>query len=452
MTRDYSRSFIVIISLLFIIVRLLGTYRTDIGFDLFDSPSYFNPTWSYPIRMPFITYIFTYLSNFFAIVFFQTIFSISSWLLLAFAISIIIGNSKIKKISVILILSLGITAPVVGFDSIILSESLTISLFNYIMALTIIYFKRRKNYQLLLLLFFIIFYAGIKQSSAHISMILILLILIFEMSNFKSNIFRRFQITALVMSIFVCSFFIWLSRQNSEISGNVEITNIIERTFDDYESQKLYLDKGFPGIAYQQYSSKPFESPVDSTRALPQVKAWEMFEKRSPIEHFAINNPLFLTFGPLIPGLYISAFTENESVIVSLARGYRIDKNFSVINLKTSEPIPFFLDKLNLPLLFWWSDSNEIQKNTMIIFFSTILLFYMILYSNRFKIESTTNYLISNFLFVFFIAVWSNWHISVTYELGRYLMPWAIELRIIFIITLCIIVESLIKRRSNHED
>jgi hypothetical protein len=177
-----------------------------------------------------------------------------------------------------------------------------------------------------------------------------------------------------------------------------------------------------------------------------------MFEKRSPIEHFAINNPLFLTFGPLIPGLYISAFTENESVIVSLARGYRIDKNFSVINLKTSEPIPFFLDKLNLPLLFWWSDSNEIQKNTMIIFISTILLFYMILYSNSFKIESTTNYLISNFLFVFFIAVWSNWHISVTYELDRYLMPWAIEIRIIFIITLCIIVESLIKRRSNHED
>ena len=185
MTRDYSRIFLVVISLLFIIVRVLGTYRTDIGFDLFDSPSYFNPTWSYPIRMPFITYIFSYLSNFFAIVFFQTILSISGWLLLAFAISIIISNSQIKKISVILILSLGITAPVVGFDSIILSESLTISLFNYIMALTIIYFKRRKNYQLLLLLFFIIFYAGIKQSSAHISMILILLILIFEMSKFQ---------------------------------------------------------------------------------------------------------------------------------------------------------------------------------------------------------------------------------------------------------------------------
>jgi hypothetical protein len=373
-------------------------------------------------------------------------------LLISFAISITIDNSQIRIISVILVLSLGITAPIVGFDSMILSESLTFSLFNYIIALMILYYKRGKNYQLLLLLFFIVFYAGIKQSSAHISLILVFLVFTFSISRFKSNTCPPFQIAMLITSISICSLFVWLSRQNTEISGNVEVTNIIERTFDDYESQRWYLDAGFPGIAYQQYSSKPFEPPVDSTRATPQVKAWEKFEKKSPIETFAINHPLFLILGPLIPSSYISTFTDNESALVSLARGYRIDKNYSVMNLKTFKTEPFFLAELDLPLLFWWSDSHNTQKIYMIIFTSIILFFYITLLTKKFHVDTTSRQLISNFLVIFFIAVWSNWHISVTYELDRYLMPWAIQLRIIFIMSICIILESFTKRKINYEN
>jgi hypothetical protein len=452
MNKTYIRNFLFLVYLLFALVRFLSIYRSDIGFDLYDSPSYFKPTWSNPTRMPFIAYLFTFLANYSAIVLFQTILGIFSWILLSFAFFTIINNHFLKLLSVILILSLGITAPIVGFDSMILSESLTFSIFNLIMALMILYYKSKSKIQLIILLSFIIFYAGTKQTSAHVSIVLIFLILIFVLSKSNSIPTIRFQISLLVVSIFISSFFIWLARQNAEISGNVEITNIIERTYDDYESQKWYLERGFPGIAYQQYSSKPFEPPIGPTRSLPQVKAWEIFEKSSPIEQFAINHPLFLIFGPLIPNSYISTFTDNESALVSLARGYRLDKNYSVTNLKTEEVKPFFLANLNLPLLFWWSDNKQFQKFTMVLFTIIILFYYATPYMKRFSINQTSDNLMSHFLFVFFAGVWSNWHISVTYELDRYLMPWAVELRIIFVFALVLTLDTYLKKRMINEN
>ena len=303
-----------------------------------------------------------------------------------------------------------------------------------------------------MLLLFVIFYSGTKQTSAHLSLVIVLLISIFVLSNLKSIRNVNFHISLLVVAIFASSFFIWLARQNSEISGNVEITNIIERTFDDYESQKWYSNQGFPGIAYQSYSSKPFERPIDLTRSLPQVKSWEMYEKKSPIEFFAINHPLFLIFGPLKPNSFVSTFTDNESVIVSLARGYRLDKNYSVINLKTSEMKPFFLANLNLPTFFWWSDNKVIQKYSLVLLISLIIFFFAIPFVKNFGPIQTSSTIVSHLLFIFLFAVWSNWHISVTYELDRYLMPWAVELRVIFIISLVVTIDAYVKRKFTHEN
>jgi hypothetical protein len=450
MTKTHLKTFIIVVYFLFALVRFLSAYRSDIGFDLYDSPSYFNPTWTNPIRMPFLTYLYTFLANYSAIALFQTILSTFSWILLSYALYSIINNPLIKLVSIILVLSLGMTPPIVGFDLVILTESLTFSIFNCIIALMILYYKSKKNLQLLFLLFFIIFYAGTKQTSAHISIVLVLLILVFILSNFKTINNINLQIILVVGSIFISSFFIWLARQNSLISSQVEITNIIERTFNDYDSQKWYLDQGFPGIAYQQYSAKPSEPPIGPTRSLPQVKAWELFEKKSPIERFAISHPLFLIFGPLTPSSFIPTFTENESAIVSLARGRPLDESYSLINLRTLEREPFFLANLNLPSFFWWSESKIIQKLSLVIFLTIILFFYATPYLKRFRIDQTSNNLVSHLLIVFFAGVWSNWHISVTYELDRYLMPWAIALRVIFIMALALTLDSYFKRKSNQ--
>jgi hypothetical protein len=448
MTKTYLKIFLIVVYFLFALVRLLSTYRSDIGFDVYDSPSYFNPSWSNPIRMPFLTYLYTYLANYLAIALFQTIFGTFSWILLSFALYSIIKKPWIKLVSVILVLSLGITAPIAGFDSVILSESLTFSILNCIIALMIRYYKSKNSLQLLFLLFFVIFYAGTKQTSAHISVVIVFLVLFFILSNFKTITNVNFQVILVVGSIFISSFFIWLARQNSLISSQVEVTNIIERTFNDYDSQKWYLEQGFPGIAYQQYSSKPSEPPIGPTRSLPQVKAWELSEKKSPIERFAISHPLFLMFGPLIPSSHIPTFTENESAIISLARGRPLDESYSLTNLRTLEAEPFFLANLNLPSFFWWSESKIFQKLSMIFFLMSILFFYATSYIKRFSVDQVSNNLVSQLLIVFFAGVWSNWHISVTYELDRYLMPWAIALRIISIIALTLTIDSYFNRKS----
>ena len=448
-TYNYSLTYIYIV---FGLIRLLSVYRADIGFDLNDSPSYFNPSWSNPIRMPFISYIFSNLDTFSGIVVFQSLLGVLSWIFLAHAISLFNSSYSVKIISVLLILSLGITSPIVSFDPSILSESLTISVFNGIIASMILYFKSLKNVNLLILLALIIFYAGIKQSSAYIALVLIFLIVLFVFYKRESITTSRIQFILILNAVLFTIFLIWISRQNDEINNNVEVTNIIERTYDDFGSQIWFKNRGFPSIAYQTYASPPFQIPINATRSLPQMKAWEIYEKKFPIEQFAIKHPLFLLFAPLKPNFFIKPFTDNESVAASISRGYRQDKNVNVINLRTSNTSPFFLEQFDLPLLIWWSDNKDVQRLMLIVYSFVILLVLTIHVCQKLIFDRQFDFLIKTLLAIFFVAVWANWHISVTYELDRYLMPWAILLRIIFILCLMQLLDLFTKRKQIHEN
>jgi hypothetical protein len=443
---------LIYIFIVFGLIRLLSVYRADIGFDLNDSPSYFNPSWIYPIRMPFISYIFSNLGTYSGIVVFQTLLGVLSWIFLAYAISLFNSRNSVKIISVLLILSLGVTTPIVSFDASILSESLTISIFNGIVASMILYFKSLKNVNLFMLLVLIIFYAGIKQSSAYISIVILFFIILFIFYKRESITTYGIQFILIVNAVLFTIFLIWISRQNDEINNNVEVTNIIERTYDDFGSQIWFKNRGFPSIAYQTYASPPFQVPINATRALPQMKAWEMYEKKIPIEQFAIKHPLFLLFAPLKPSFFIKPFTDNESVLASISRGYRQDKNVNMINLRTSNTSPFFLAQFDLPLLVWWSDNKDVQKFMLIIYSFVILLVLTIHFCQKLIFDHQFDFLIKILLAIFFVAVWANWHISVTYELDRYLMPWAILLRIIFILCLTQLLDSFTKRKQFHEN
>jgi hypothetical protein len=255
-----------------------------------------------------------------------------------------------------------------------------------------------------------------------------------------------------VNAVLFTIFLIWISRQNDEINNNVEVTNIIERTYDDFGSQIWFKNRGFPSIAYQTYASPPFQVPINATRALPQMKAWEMYEKKIPIEQFAIKHPLFLLFAPLKPSFFIKPFTDNESVSASISRGYRQDKNVNMINLRTNNTSPFFLAQFDLPLLVWWSENKDVQKFMLISYSFVILLVLTIHFWQKLIFDHQFDFLIKILLAIFFVAVWANWHISVTYELDRYLMPWAILLRIIFILCLTQLLDSFIKRKQFHEN
>ena len=432
--------------LIFFLFRLLAFIQTNPGFDTYDSPSYFNPTWTSPIRMPLISYLFTYLGYFGAINLVQTFIGIGSWIFLAYSIANLTPNVRLKFFATIITFSLGVSSPIVAFDSIILSESLTISIFNLVVGFILLFFHNSTVLRILGISISLIIYSGLKQSNAHLSLILVIPILFFILKEHRKDTRFKSFIFIIASTLILNIFFVWIARQNDEINSNVEVTNIIERSFDTFESQNWWLDKGFPGIAYQAYSSPPYQPPIDTTRALPQVKAWEIFEKNSPIELFALSHIDYLVLAPILPRYFIPHFTDFESIYSPLSRGYRMDQNRLVTNLVSGKVEPFFLENLNLPTTFWWQTESEKSKLLFL-----LLLLPIILYTYKStRREGVINLGVARsvFLLVSFtlMAIWANWHISVNYEMARYLMPWAIAMRILFIICTIALIDNLRKR------
>jgi hypothetical protein len=419
--------------------------RTDIGFDPYDSPSYFSPTWDSPIRMPIISYLFSTLEYFGAIVFVQTMIGIIAWIFLSYAISLLTSTTTIKTISSLLVYSLALSSPIVAFDSIILSESLTISFYNLTLAFLILFFNNFRTISLFGIIVATIIYAGLKQSNAHFSIIILMFLFIYLILNHKSINYKFVKVPAVSIAITVNIFFIVIARENDEINSNVEVTNIIERSFDTYALQNYWLELGFPGIAYQTYSSFPLQPPIDETRSLPQVKAWEQFEKNSPIEIYAIKNLDFLILAPIAPKLFIPHFTDFESILSPLVRGYRLDQNRSLPNLASGSSDPFYLEDMNLPKTFWWQEKSNNSKLLFFILIAPVLLFLLLSIKISRKLPQATRHLIVFLLPINIVSIWASWHISVNYEMARYLMPWAISLRILFIITSVVLLERLSK-------
>jgi len=436
-----TTNFILPLLISFVIIRLITIYTSSIGFDPYDSPSYFQPTWSNPMRMPFISYSFSWISYFGGIVLTQSVIAILSWCYLAWNVSTLGKTIFSKNLSVLLITSLGLTSPVVEHDLLILSESLTISIFNFIIGSLILYGIKNQTVILLTTCLFLIFYSGLKQSNSYFSIVIVIFMVILVLKSNKANLRKKLiSLFILVLTTLANLFLINIGRQNDIISNQVLITNVIERTYDDFSSQKWWLNLGLPAIAYQKYTSPYTLPPINMTRNSPQIKAWESGENNLLLEKSAFSNINYLVFAPLNPKAYVNVFTDYESIFTPLAKGTRLDTNYSYLNLDTSKAQERV--SLNLPLTLWWSDNSFYSKFLLLIFLVPIILFLFLQTSNRYKFRNTNNF-VQFFVLFFFLNVWAIWHISVTYELTRYLLPWAIFLRIISVISLIYSVDML---------
>ena len=432
----------IIVSFLFYI-RFFNVLNTDVGFDKWDSPTYFKPTLNHPIRMPQISFLFTTIEYYGGIIIVQTLFSILCWALLIYSITKLIDNTYISIFGIALIFSLSISRPVVEHDTLVLSESLTISLLVGIVASLIIFLNNPNLFTSFMHCFFIFLFSGTKQSSAHLSALLSFVFLILVLKFVKIPKSHTIIIILASFNLVICLLSLSIARQNEEHDKNLAISNIVEKTYDDFKSQSWWLERGFPSIAYQLYSSPPFQTPVNMVRSSPQVKAWEQFESHLPTEGYALSHPTYLLFAPLDPKNYINTFTDSESVIPALAKGTQVFENPNYTNLVSGEYVPSFLEKLNLTRTFWWSTSSAVSKIFLVSFLFVILVYQV---RNLFKRFSSKQNLIINFYFgIFVLAVWANWHVSVAYELTRYIMPWAILLRIIFVFSIIVLIEEFAK-------
>jgi hypothetical protein len=310
--------------------------------------SYFEFSTINPVRMPQISYIFSSIQYFGAISIIQSLVSIFCWSVFILVLNDFFHNYYVKILNLLLVYSLAISSPIMKFDLIILSESLAISLGVLLTAAFIYFVKKRTDLSYLYLSIAIVLFGFPKQSNAFIALLLSTVFFGFTISKFRKS--QRINLVLLsTISFIITLFFYDVSKSNNFIEQQVSMVNIIERTYDDYGKQKYWLDQGFPAIAYQVYGSAPFRTPGEMTADTPQVKAWKQTEYSYPTEKFILGNPIFATFAPVAPHLFIHHYSFYESIFPPLASGVIESEKTIDLNSKTMNVIPNYLTKLELP-------------------------------------------------------------------------------------------------------
>lgn len=434
----------ILLFIFFIFVKIAITWKSDVGISAFDSSSYFNPTLNHPVRMPQLSYIFLILNYFGVISLFQSIFSTVSWSLFILSTNLIFKDFRERILVLILVALLSISFPVMKFDSIILSESFAInSGLLLISSFMLIYFKFNfKSFTIFCIALFIFGFP--KQSNIVFATILTFLtaLLIFY-KVFRNKLRFTYAIPVMIV-LFFNSYFFYISNQNKFIEQQVTLVNIIERSYDTYELRKYWLEEDFPAIAYQVYASPPFKTPVQMVNDLPQVKAWKINDYKFPMERFTLTNPLFALLAPIMPQVFVPHYSFYESVFIPLSTGVIELEQTNDINLRTQETKPNYFDSIKTSRYFYWPTSVIGIKSLMIVIFLNLILFYFlhIKFSYNLKLKS----LISIYFIFFCFGTWANWNMALTYTLDRLLTPWAIILKLIFIITVVSNLEFIRKR------
>jgi hypothetical protein len=428
-----------------IILKFLINLRVDVGISAYDTMSYFEFSTINPVRMPQISYIFSSLQFFGAISIFQSIVGIFCWSVFILALNGFFNNYYVKILNLLLVFTLAMSSPIMKFDLIILSESLAISFGVLLMAAFIYSVKKRNDLSYFYLAIAIILFGFPKQSNAFISFLLATIFFGFTISKFKKSR-KIYPVLFSTLSFVITLFFYDVSKSNNFIEQQVSMVNIIERTYDDFDKQQYWLNQGFPAIAYQVYGSAPFRTPGEMTADTPQVKAWKQTEYSYPTEKFILGNPIFATFAPVIPYIFINQYSFYESIFPPLATGVIESDKTIDLNSKTMNVIPNYLTKLELPRTFWWPKSEASIKILLITIFSTIFISLLIL--SRKKDEYNLRLiLVCSYLF-FVLGTWANWNVALVYTLDRLLTPWAIQLRLTFIIAIIYLINLTISKQD----
>lgn len=430
--------------IIFVIAKFTISWKSDVGLSVFDSNSYFNPTFSNPVRMPQLSYIFVFISYFGAISIFQIIFSILSWSLLIASGNLIFKNYRERLLLLTLEGFLAISFPILKFDSIILSESFSINAGILLISSFILIFYKFNYLNFTLFCISLFVFGFPKQSSIFFALVISILVLIITFQRVQKRILKISYIVPITITLVLNSFFFHVSTKNKFIEQQVTLVNIIERSYDNYQLRKYWLNEGFPAITYQVYSSPPFKTPVQMVNDLPQVKSWKIFDYQNPMEQYILTNPLFAILAPVNPQLFIPYYSFYESVFVPLSTGVIELEKTNDLNLRTLSTQPNYFDSINTSRFYYWPTSKFGIKFLMIFIFVNIIIFYLV--NLKLKKDQKLRFLISIIFLFFIMGTWANWNMALTYTLDRLLTPWSVVLKLIFIITLIFNLEALRNR------
>lgn len=438
-TSFFDSIFILALSLFFCITRIITIYDNAAGYDFSDSASYFIFTLDEPTRMPLITFLFSSIQYFGAITLIQVIISSLAWILLA--ISIFIFLPILKNLGFILILLLGVSTAVVELDTLILSESLTLSFLILSLATLFLYFYYNKNLFLLFHLVSLVLFSQIKQSTLIIGSLWIVVFVLLIYAN-KSSTRITFTVNLLFFLAFIINLLTWSTvSKNTLHDRQLSTTSIIEKSFFSEELRNYWLGQGFPAEAFTVYGGPPFNIPIQAVRSLHSVKLWENNTESNPSFRLFKNRPIYTLVAPLAPNIYITNYGYLNSVLPALASGTDYVQNQEFRDSRYLGQKSDWIKNWNLPKTFFWSDNFLNQKIILIFMFSNLMIFAFTSFSRsqNHNYSNTTLIIIS---LVFLLAIWVNWLLTA-YNYERYLIPYSVGLRVICIVIFCLNLDTL---------
>ena len=357
----------------FIIARFFTVYDSAPGYDFADSSSYFVFTLDEPIRMPLITFIFSKISYYGAITLLQVTLSSLAWVMLA--ISIYLYLPSLNFIGLLLVISLGLTTPIVELDTLLLSESLTISFLILALSYMFFYLKFKKLYLALIHIVFIFLFSQIKQSTLYLGLLWIvifaILITIYELNKRQKFILLIFLAPILTLSFATHV----LIGENTVHNRQLSSTLIIEKSFYTEELRNFWFLQGFPPEAFLVYASPPFDIPIQMVRSLTTIKAWEKNTEPNPSYRLVREEPNFTLVAPLFPELFIENYGYLNSILPAIGSGTNYVEDQDFRDARFPEMKINWIKDWKLSKLFWWSDKFSMQKIILIFIFSNLLLF-----------------------------------------------------------------------------
>ncbi len=435
---------IILLITTFIYIRFMAIYRSSTGYDFADTPSYFIFSLKEPVRMPLITLIFSQVQYFGAITILQVTLSSIAWIFLA--IGIYFFSPKFKFFGLLLVLSLGVTSSVVELDTLILSESLTVS-FLILAIGGLIFFLKYKNFFWISTHFiFIILFSQIKQSSLYLGLLWILLfsILIFIL-EFDKKI--KIKLTVLLMPTFLIYFITSnIVGENSLHNRQLSNTLIIEKSFFTEDLREYWFSQGFPPQAFLTYAGMPYGIPIEMVRELITIKAWEKNTENNPSYRLIKDRPSYALITPIYPEYFIENYGYLNSIFPPLASGTQYATNLAFRDGRyPSEKLPW-MQNWTLPSLFWWSSDFNIQKFILLFLNINILIFALFTFRKNPILDKGSVFILF-FILWLQAAIWANW-LTAPYRYERYLAPYAIGLRAFFVAVLIVnlyLIQNYIK-------
>jgi hypothetical protein len=434
MKRNLNKNIIVLslISSVYFFYRVANSLIVDSLYDEYDSPNYFVLSFFPSIRTHGITIFYSIIKNEAAISVFQASVGALAWLFLWISILSQMKNVSLKYLFTILFFILASSSVVVEHDSVMMSESLSISSTVFLFGSAINLRSQRIVKSLnptYIFTFGIIWFLSTKATNA---LLFVPLAVILVIAVYRK--LPKIKIIQLLSAFSLLGTFLFISVLSSDGTQSLTTSGTINnRLVFVPEWKNQLIESGYPVSAlsiWEGYSQQNLGMPPDqAVVSSSEFKEWWAEGGDSYLLKFTITNLDYAIFAPLVLPMFSDNLNYKKSLLSGWSQGTDLTYEYSE-----------FKNSL-LKRTFYWPDEPEKAYLALSITFFMIGT-SLLLFSKLNNTKEVSIILISVILTIF----WSylNWWFgSKPADMARHNLSAAILFKIIAVYATSLILDRL---------